>query len=308
MCYSAQIAQRFHIYKRITGAEIDIEQFMEIEGFRARGGAVRIPRAVDQWFGEPATDGGRRIKNLIDQFRTAKVTALEQEIFAQRKRLADATRKLAAKPTKAAAESQRIATAKVEKALRDLPLYAGNAPTALDGRIFPMSWVPVVVHEGGRNLIRLARYHLRRPGDPEATDRKYPGLYNARRDNLERYWRGQFGTTHAVMLADGFYENVDRGGQNVVLHFRPQPARTMLIACLYAEWPGPDGARMPCFAAITDDPPPEVAATGHDRVPITLRPENLQRWLTPTGRDPAELQAILDERPLVHFEHEVLAA
>lgn len=30
----------------------------------------------------------------------------------------------------------------------------------------------------------------------------------ARRDNLEGFWKGQFGTSHGVMVANAFYENV----------------------------------------------------------------------------------------------------
>ena len=38
-----------------------------------------------------------------------------------------------------------------------------------------------------------------------------------------------------AMLADSFYEDVDRDGRNAVLHFVPRPAHTMLVACLFAQ-------------------------------------------------------------------------
>lgn len=34
------------------------------------------------------------------------------------------------------------------------------------------------------------------------------------------------------------------------------------------------------FTIITDDPPPEVAAAGHDRCPIMLSVDGAQRWLS----------------------------
>ena len=40
--------------------------------------------------------------------------------------------------------------------------------------------------------------------------------------------------SHAVMLVESFFENVEREGKNQVLHFVPRPAGTMLIACLVA--------------------------------------------------------------------------
>jgi len=307
MCYSAQIAESYHKYLRLTGAEMDLEQFLELVGFRAAGAPVRIPRVVDRWFRDPATGVEREIRGQIDHYRASMVTKLEKELFTQRRRLADAERTIAVKPTKAATESQRIATSKIEKARRDLPLYTGDEPTALDARIFPFTWVPVVMQEGARRVVRLARYHCRPAGSPAAIDRKYPGLYSARRDSLQKFWRNQFGQTHALMLCESFYENVSRDGRNAVLHFTPRPAETMLVACLVSAWDGPEG-RLLSFAAITDEPPAEVAATGHDRMIISIRPENVDRWLTPAGRSPQELQEILDDRRLPYYEHELLAA
>ena len=50
------------------------------------------------------------------------------------------------------------------------------------------------------------RYHCRPEGMPAASDvtkeGRISGKYNARRDNLTRFWRNQFGHTHALMLAE----------------------------------------------------------------------------------------------------------
>src|SRR5215216_1176051 len=120
MCYSAQLQAAYMKYLRETRAEMDIDQFVEIFGARVGDSSIRIPQAIERWFDEPKTDAERRIKALIDQFRESETSKLEREIFAQRKRLADAERTLAVKPTKAASESKRIATDKVEKALTRL--------------------------------------------------------------------------------------------------------------------------------------------------------------------------------------------
>lgn len=309
MCYSAQLQAAYIKYLRETGAEMDIDQFVEIFGARVADSGIRIPRAVERWFDEPRNDAERRVKELIDQHRAAEANRLERELFTQRKRLVDAERTLASKPTKAAAEHQRIATTKIARALERLERLRSRAPADEDARIFPLHYAPIVLQEGGRRVMRLARYHLRRPGDPASTDRKYPGLYNARRDNLGKYWRAQFGATHAVMLVESFFENVQREGRNEVLHFVPRPAGTMYIACLFAEWRDAAGG-MPLlsFAAITDEPPPEVAAAGHDRMIVNLKPENLDTWLTPAGRSAQDLQHVLSDRQAPYYEHEVLAA
>jgi putative SOS response-associated peptidase YedK len=309
MCYSAQIQSAYMKYLRETGAEMDIDQFVEIFGARLSDPGIRIPRAVERWFDEPRTDAERKIRMLIDEYRATEVAKVEREVFAQRKRLADAERVLAAKTTKAAAESKRIATNKIESAMTRLERLKATKPHVAEARIFPLHYAPIVMQDGGRRMLRLARYHCRKPGEPEFIDRKLPGLYNARRDSLGKYWREQFGATHGVMLAESFFENVDRSGKNEVLHFIPKPAGTMLIACLVAKWLDPKGGiPLLSFAAITDEPPAEVAAAGHDRMIINLKPEHLGAWLDPHGRPLDELQAILSDRQTPYYEHEVMAA
>lgn len=309
MCYSAQIQAAYLQYLKRTGAEMDIDQFVEIFGARVSDSGIRIPRAVERWFDEPRNEQEARIKGFIDQWRGAEIAKLEREVFAQKKRLADAERTLASKTTKAAAESKRIATNKIAQSLERLDRLKAERPHPAEARIFPMHYAPIVMEVGGRRLIRLARYHCRKPGEPAFIDRKLPGLYNARRDSLGRYWKELFGVTHAVMLVESFFENVERDGRNQVLHFVPRPADTMLVACLVAEWRDPKGgAPLLSFAAITDEPPPEVAAAGHDRMIVNLKPENLDAWLAPAERSLDELQRILADRQAPYYEHEVMAA
>ncbi len=309
MCYSAQLQAAYARYLRETGAEMDMDQFVEIFGARLSDSSIRIPRAVERWFDEPKNDGERRVKTFIDEYRAAETSKLEREVFAQKKRLADAERALAAKTTKAATESKRIASDKIEKAIERLERLKATKPHPEEARIFPLHFAPIVMQVGDKRLLRLARYHCRKPGEVAFIDRKLPGLYNARRDSLGKYWKELFGVSHAVMLVDSFFENVEREGKNQVLHFVPRPAGTMLIACLYAEWKDPKGGvPLLSFAAITDEPPVEVAAAGHDRMIINLKPEHLDAWLKPEGRSLDELQQILGDRQAPYYEHEVMAA
>jgi hypothetical protein len=57
------------------------------------------------------------------------------------------------------------------------------------------------------------------------------------------------------------------------------------------------------FAAITDEPPPEVIAAGHDRCIVPIKPENVDAWLNPETRNLAKLYAILDDRDRPYYEH-----
>jgi len=53
-------------------------------------------------------------------------------------------------------------------------------------------------------------------------------------------------------------------------------------------WQGRGEPDLLSFTAITDEPPQEIAAAGHDRCIIPIKPENIDAWLDP---DPADLAA-----------------
>jgi putative SOS response-associated peptidase YedK len=310
MCYSAMVTEDWKAFLRATGILMSLPEFHELMQHRLDDPTrFRLPRGFDREFAHPHSAEEQAIKALSDRYRHAQVSKLETEIFTQRKRLADAERKLAAKETKAAAESKRIAMAKAQQSLGKLALLKDDKPHSDDYRVFPRSYAPIVIVREGRKIMVPARYLLRQPGAPAFMDDKLSGNYNARRDNLTKFWRNQFAMTHALMVVDSFYENVTGPeGRNQVLHFVPRPVGKMYIACLYAHWADPGtGEQLLSFAAITDEPPPEVAAAGHDRMIVNLRPENIDRWLTPVGRSVAELQEILSDRQAPYYEHSLAA-
>jgi hypothetical protein len=179
MCYSAKVLQSLKDYLREQGARADYAQIAAI--FRQRVGdrSVRIPRGFERNFDDPSNADQQQIRLLIDQHRQAEITRFEQEAFAQKKRLADAERKLKAKETRTARNEQRIATSKIDNALEKLALLKGAQPHPDDSRIFPLTYGPIVVRENGDNVVKLARYHLRQPGTAPGIDRQFPGLYNA---------------------------------------------------------------------------------------------------------------------------------
>jgi putative SOS response-associated peptidase YedK len=308
MCYSAKVEQNIRDLARHFAATLDYSEVERLMLERLAGRPIRLARGFEWNFSSPQSSLERRIQELDTEYRSKKTAELEQEVFKQKKRLADAQRKLKVRQTKAALNEQRVATSKIEASLERIALLTGTQPHEDDNRIFPMTYAPIILRRDGGNTITLARYHLRQQGKPAFTDQKFPGLYNARRDNLERFWRSEFGHTHALMVVDSFYENVERDHKNVVLHFTPRPAYQMLVACLYAEWSDPQEGRLLSFAAVTDEPPPEIKAAGHDRCIINLRQENVEAWLTPQGRSDEELQKLLSDRQTPYYEYEVMAA
>jgi putative SOS response-associated peptidase YedK len=320
MCYSAQIQANYRSYIRQFGAGLSIEDFTQLYlGLVDGSNKVKIPKAMDAAFFESPSEDNLVIRDLIEKHNAAKETALVQELFKQKQRLADAERTLQSKATKAATESKRIAADKIDGTLRRLDDIKRTELLPRDSRIFPQHYAPVLVIEDGQRVVKPMRYGCRIAGKPANYDIKFPGTYNARRDNLERFWKPCFGYTHGIMVVDVFYENVNKakmegrelaGGEkdeNVVLEFRPDTGRQMLVACLWSRWTAPGEPDLLSFAAITDEPPPEVAAAGHDRCIIPIKEEHVQAWLNPSPNDLVSLYAILDEKERPYYEHRLAA-
>jgi hypothetical protein len=57
------------------------------------------------------------------------------------------------------------------------------------------------------------------------------------------------------------------------------------------------------FAAFTDESPPEVAAAGHERCIIPIKPGNIDAWLMPDASNLASLYAILDDRARAYYDY-----
>ena len=309
MCYSAMVKKKKKQYEKETGVKINMRQFEMIFGFRAENPMVHIPRCVEDWFADPQGDEERRIKAYIDQHRAWRETKFQKEMFEQKQRVANALRSLENKETKKARKDVQVGTDKAAAAQAKIEDLKRTEPKTRDGRIFPFSYGPIIIEENGERELILARYHCRGNGKPASIDKERDGLFNARRDNLEGYWRKEFGKTHAIMLVDWFYEWVMRD-KKVEIQFKPRDADGMIIACLYARWTDPKGVEpdLLSFAAITDEPPPEIKAAGHDRVIINLKPEHIDAWLTPKGRSAAELQAILGDIEKPYYENQLSAA
>ncbi len=108
------------------------------------------------------------------------------------------------------------------------------------------------------------------------------------------------------MVADVFYENVEGpDGKTKILAFTPRDREPMLIACLWSHWIDPRGQEpdLLSFAAITDEPEPEVAAAGHDRTIINIKPEHIDAWLNPDAGNLTALYAIFDDKRHPYYEH-----
>jgi putative SOS response-associated peptidase YedK len=319
MCYSAQIRADYTKLVREYGAMMSLDEFAQLYAHDAGKQRPKTPKAMDDGFAGARTAQGQDIVAKIQQWHAEEMQALDAEIRVQGERRDAAHASLARRPTQKARNDARIASNRVERAQARLDDLRRTGLLPRDSRIFPGVYAPVIVSERGQRVIKPMRYQCRLPDTPARNDTLYPGTYNARRDSLEKFWKGQFGVSHGILVANAFYENVSRHrlegrelregeeAQNVILEFRPRPQQDMLVACLWSRWTGPGEPDLLSFAAITDEPPSEVAAAGHDRCIIPIKPQNIEAWLNPRPGDLAAQYAILDDRERPYYEQRLSA-
>ncbi len=310
MCYSAQIKADYHKLVRQFGAIVSMEEFAALYADDPGKRRPKTPKAMDDAFASGKGPAELAIWSSIQEWNTQDAAAFENELFTQKTRLVTAERALKTKVTKKALNDVRVATNKIARAQGKLADLRRSDHLARDSRIFPGVYGTVVVSEGGKRVVKPMRYQCRLAGKPASYDQRYPGTYNARRDSLEGFWRPAFGHTHALMVVDTFYENVEGpDGGNQVVQFTPRTGDPMLVACLWSHWVDPSGKEpdLLSFAAITDDPEPEVAAAGHDRTIINIKPEHVDAWLNPNPADLGALYAIFDDKRHPFYEHRLAA-
>ena len=80
--------------------------------------------------------------------------------------------------------------------------------------------------------------------------------------------------------------------RKIIIEFRPEKDPGMLVPVIFNQ--DPEG-RSPYkgFAIVTDDPPEEVEAAGHDRCPVILNHEAMTQWLSPETSNESELIKLL---------------
>lgn len=266
MCYSAQVVQDLKKLFRELEVFMDYEEAERIFLLRLDDPTLNISKGFEANFDDPTNAAERRIKTAIDEHRSRMATKFEKELFTQKTRLVNAERSLKAKETKKAREDVRIASTKIDALGTKLSSLRSTELTLDDRRVFPMTYGGVIVKRDGKNWLTPMRYFCRPAGAPAFYDKKFPGLYNARRDNLQRFWGEQFGQHHAIAVVETFFEWVKlhtkehralapgEKERNIELQFKPNPPRAMLVACLWSHWTDAQAPYVNGFASITDDP------------------------------------------------------
>ncbi len=323
MCYSALVEAGIRKLNFFYKARVQIDMFDDLFKHRTEQAAARIHvlRALEQSFlDDPKTVVEKRIAQNILSYRESEIADLEAELQIQTVRLAAAERSLLGKVTKKAQNDQRIASNKIAAISAKIAKLQSDELTETDSRIFPGVYAPLIVGEDGESTIQPFRYQLRPYGQDIGFDRKFNGTYNARRDRLEEvyWWKSVFGKQHGALVIKAFYENVKRHDlehrvlrkgekeENLILKFEPEALSEMLVPCIW-DTNSAESFTLKSFALITDEPNPEVAAAGHDRTPIIMRPEYLDEWLLSHHENLKEYEKIFNDKMPTYFEYAIAA-
>lgn len=327
MCYSAMVKQRAKFYSLKFGARIQSNAYEELVSRRLAGEKLLINKEMEYQFTQEAeTMQDRRIGKLIREWHEKQVPILEAELKKQQERLEKAEESLKKKETKKALEDQRIATNKISKISFDIERHkTEELMSEVEAKIYPHHYFSMLyLNEKNEKCVMPFRYLMRPHDKGESFDREFHGCYNARFDNLTRvaWWKDSLEKRHGVMIVEKFYENVGRedylkshkGPKDIELKvkfeicFEPKATEYIVIPTIWDKWQKKGQSPLYSAALITDEPEPEVAATGHDRTPIFLREEMVDEWLFSSGRSTSEVKEILQQRERPYYRHRILGA
>lgn len=324
MPHSAQIWTDYRKFEREFGTVLFFQHYEKFFRERIERGTWRkIPKGLKDAFRSPRDEDERKLVEIIAAGDADEVRALEMELFQLRARLDHAERMLQKRTTEQVKEQalndQQSAPARQEAVQQRLADLRRDEPLESDSRVHPGQYAPVMIVQDGRRTVIPMRYHCRLPGWTAIVERKYPDTCHARLDDLEKRWSKLFGYRHGVMVMTSFCEEVAEGArresnragnrESASLEFAPESPRDLLVPCLwnFSLRSTQEERDIFSFAAITDEPPPEIAAAGHDRCLVSIKPEHLDAWLDPDPQDLHALYAILDDRDWPRFAHRLAA-
>ena len=304
MCYSAMIEESWRDYCRAFNAQLDWEEWLRLFHAREKDLSLKIPDGTELQLIAFGGQESMEIRRSQVAYRQLDAMRIKLELEGVEAALREIE---ARKPSKTKEKDLGIKGRK-----RDRLLAALNSPSYDTGsvRIYPYQFAPVIrIGADGRRLLSPMRYRVLPRTGVEVPPRY--NVFNARRDSLmgpdaARTWRPMFGKMHGLFPFTRFYEWVDRGGKKVEITFNPDGYDNMWSAALFEETPVEWGM-LRSFAMVTDEPPPEVAAAGHDRCPIFLASELIEQWLHPAGQSLEQLDALFDHKEPTYYSHALVA-
>src|SRR4051794_36663706 len=198
----------------------------------------------------------------------------------------------------------RFVITSAPEALRNLFGYIDQPNFPPRYNIAPTQPIPVVIVENGARQFRLMRWGLVPAWvkDP----RGFALLINARAETVtdKPAFKNAIRRRRCLIPADGWYEwSQSERKRPYFIHRRD--GEPFGFAALAETWSGPNGEELDTVAIVTTAAGGDLA-TLHPRAPVTIAPDDFQRWLDCSGDRAEDALALLSQpAPGEFVPHEV---
>jgi putative SOS response-associated peptidase YedK len=164
------------------------------------------------------------------------------------------------------------------EALRQLFGYSEQPNFPARYNIAPTQPVPVVISEHGARHFRLMRWGLL--PDWVKDPRQFTLLINARAETVldKPAFKNAIKRRRCLLPADGYYEWQNSGKIKQPYFIHRSDRQPLGFAGLAETWVGPNGEELDTVAIVTAAAAGDLAAL-HDRVPVTIAPDDFDRWM-----------------------------
>jgi putative SOS response-associated peptidase YedK len=166
--------------------------------------------------------------------------------------------------------------------------------------IAPSQDIPAVLNDGRRE-ISAARWGLvpSWAKDPALGSR----MINARLETVTEKpsFKRPFARQRCVILASGFFEWKSSEGKKIPFFIRQTNGAPLAFAGLFDRWRASDGTVLTTSTIITTAANAAILPV-HERMPLMLRPGNIDAWLDPGEAPAEELMKLLETIDAVTLE------
>ena len=178
------------------------------------------------------------------------------------------------------------------EALRQAFGYAEQPNFPPRHNIAPTQPIPVIMSENGVRHFRLMRWGLLPAWvkDP----RTFTLLINARSETVQEKpaFKNAIRRRRCLIPADGYYEWQASGARKRPYFIHRRDGGPIGLAGLAETWIGPNGEELDTVAIVTAAASPDLAML-HPRVPVTIMPDDFDRWLDCRSHDAESVMALL---------------
>ncbi|OMF37506.1 DUF159 family protein [Paenibacillus sp. FSL H8-0548] len=158
--------------------------------------------------------------------------------------------------------------------------------------VAPSQQVLAIINDGKANRLGELKWGLIPPwaDDPKIGFQ----MINARSETAasKPAFQKALRSKRCLIPADGFYEWKTTAGGKQPMRIVLKSRTIFSMAGLYETWLSPDGTKINSCTILTTAPN-ELVAPIHDRMPVILRPEDEQLWLSRTVTDNALLMPLM---------------